>query len=202
MFEYICGVLEEIRGDNIVLAVGGVGYDIVAPLSTIEALPSPGETVKLYTHFHVREDTQRLFGFLTKAERNVFRRLITISMIGPKVAINVLSGMSVQDVVYSVQAQDSSRFKAISGVGPKTAQRVVLELKGKLDVGDIATPAGARTPQPKTDPRLTIRNDAYAALLSLGYNESQVMHSLSRVEQAIEKDAPVEAWIRKALQVI
>ncbi len=202
MYEYIKGVLEEAAGENVVVEAGGVGYDILAPLSTCEALPVPGEQVKLYTHFHVREDMQKLYGFLTKLEREVFRKLISISKVGPKVALNVLSGLSVKDIVYSVQMQDASRLKAISGIGPKTAQRLVMELKGKLNVGDAEMPIPVQKGETGTETPGSLRNDAYAAMISLGYNESQVINALTRVEQAIEKDAPVEEWIKKALQVI
>lgn len=202
MFEYIKGVLEEAEIESVVVDVGGVGYEILVPLSTYEALPKQGDTVKLYTHFHVREDSQKLYGFLTKAEREVFRKLITISKIGPKVALNVLSGLSIKDIVYSVQTQDSSRLKAISGIGPKTAQRLVIELKGKLAVGDVDMAIPLRKGETSAEVPRSLRNDAYTAMLSLGYNESQVIHALARVEQTIDKDAPVEEWIKKALQVI
>ena len=202
MFEYIRGILENAEIEMAVIDVGGVGYEIAIPLSTFEALPKKGKTVKLFTHFHVREDTQKLFGFLTEAERDVFRKLITISKVGPKVALNVLSGLSIKDIVYSVQTQDASRLKAISGIGPKTAQRLVMELKGKLDVCDVDVSAPLKKGEKRAVPDISIRNDAYAALISLGYNESQVISSLTRVEQAVDKDAPVEEWIKKALQVI
>ncbi|MFC1476344.1 Holliday junction branch migration protein RuvA [Fibrobacterota bacterium] len=202
MYEYIRGILEVAEMEVAVIDVGGVGYEIAIPLSTFEALPRKGKTVKLFTHFHVREDTQKLFGFLTKAERDVFRKLITISKVGPKVALNVLSGLSIKDIVYSVQTQDASRLKAISGIGPKTAQRLVMELKGKLDVGDVDVSIPLKKGDKKVERDISVRSDAYAALISLGYNESQVISSLTRVEQAVDKDAPVEEWIKKALQVI
>lgn len=202
MFEYIKGVLEEAELEVAVIDAGGVGYEISIPLSTYEALPKKGKTVKLFTHFHVREDSQKLYGFLTKAEREVFRKLITISKIGPKVALNVLSGLSIKDIVYSVQTQDSTRLRAISGIGPKTAQRLVMELKGKLDVGDVDVSIPLRKGDKKADLDMSIRNDAYSAMISLGYNEAQVISAITRVEQAVDKDAPVEEWIKKALQVI
>ncbi len=202
MYEYIKGVLEETSPEYVVIDVGGTGYEILVPLSTSEALPVQGEEVKIYTHFHVREDTQKLYGFITKAEREVFRKLLTISKIGPKVALNVLSGLSVKDIVYSVQTQDASRLKAISGIGPKTAQRLIMELKGKLAESDVDLPELSRKGDSGGEVPISLRNDAYAAMISLGYNESQVINALVRVEQAIEPDAPVEEWIKKALQVI
>ena len=202
MFEYIKGILEEAELDEAVIDIGGVGYKISIPMSTFEALPKKGKTVKLFTHFHVREDTQRLFGFSTKSEREVFRKLLTISKIGPKVALNVLSGLSIKDIVYSVKTQDPSRLKAISGIGPKTAQRLVMELKGKLDVGDIDASIPLRKGDTMADFDMSIRSEAYSAMISLGYNEAQVISAITRVEQTVGKDTSVEEWIKKALQVI
>ncbi len=202
MFEYINGVFKEGTIEKVVVDIGGVGYEIFVPLSTYRLLPEIGETIKLYTHFHVREDTQRLFGFLSKAEREIFRKLIGISKVGPKVALNVLSGLSVKDIVYSVQRGDSSRLKAISGIGPKTAQRLVMELKDKLDVGESDILIPSSKDDDKSEYKVSLREDAHTAMISLGYNETQVANALARVEQTIEADAPVEKWIKKALQVI
>ena len=160
MYEYIRGILEVAEMEVAVIDVGGVGYEIAIPLSTFEALPRKGKTVKLFTHFHVREDTQKLFGFFTEAERDVFRKLITISKVGPKVALNVLSGLSIKDIVYSVQTQDASRLKAISGIGPKTAQRLVMELKGKLDVGDVDVSIPLKKGDKKVEQYRTYQSEA------------------------------------------
>lgn len=203
MFEYIKGRLEDTTRDTAVIDAGGVGYEVIVPSSTLNALPHLGETAKLFIHFHVREDTQKLYGFFTKSEREVFRQLMSVSKIGPKVAMNVLSGLPVKDIIYSVQMQDTARLGSISGIGPKTAQRLVMELKGKLHVSeyDLATPVhdtGGRHMSPSS----IIRNDAFAAMIALGYNESQVVHALSRVEETLDGETPVEEWIKKALQVI
>ena len=202
MFEYIKGVLEEIEPDSAILDVGGVGYYIQIPLSTHDLLPDIGKTVKLMTHYYVREDTQKLYGFITREEREVFRRLLSISKIGPKVALNVLSGLSVKDIIFSVQTGDPTRLKAISGIGPKTAQRLVMELKGKLNIPSVNISIPLRKSTEKVNSGFSSKSDAHAAMISLGYNENQVINALLRVEQTIEIDAPVEMWIRKALQVI
>lgn len=202
MFEYIKGVLEEIEPDSAILDVGGVGYYIQIPLSTHDLLPDIGKTVKLMTHYYVREDTQKLYGFITREEREVFRRLLSISKIGPKVALNVLSGLSVKDIIFSVQTGDPTRLKAISGIGPKTAQRLVMELKGKLNIPSVNNSIPLRKSTEKVNSGFSSKRDAHAAMISLGYNENQVINALLRVEQTIEIDAPVEMWIRKALQVI
>lgn len=200
MFEHIRGRLEDAALECAVVECHGVGYEIIIPRSTLEGLPSLGEEVKLFTHFHVREDTQKLYGFLTKGERSVFRLLIGISKVGPKVAINVLSGLSVGELVQSVRMSDASRLSSVSGIGPKTAQRLVMELRGKLD-GLGETESMPMSQSGVAGPPL-VRNEAHVALVSLGYGESQVRGALARVEQAVEGDMPVEEWIRKALQVI
>ena len=202
MFEYINGVLEEIEPDSAILDVGGVGYHLQIPLSTYDSLPEIGKKVKLLTHYHIREDSQKLFGFKTKEEREVFRQLLGISKIGPKVALNILSGISVKDIAYSVQTGDPLRLKAISGIGAKTAQRLVMELKGKLNIQIEDDTVPLKKPSGKLNSDSSSRNDAHAAMVSLGYSENQVINALIRVEQTIEKDAPVEMWIKKALQVI
>lgn len=205
MFEYISGKLAGSTLDQAIIDVNGIGYQLEIPGSTAQQMPHNGETVKLFTHFHVREDSQKLYGFYTDNEREVFKHLISINKVGPKVALNILSGMSVADLVRSVQTQDSSRFKAVSGIGPKTAQRLVLELKGKLKIETVATPVSAGAQDVKGQVHISqARSDAFDGMLALGYNEMQVVDALARVEETLAEgeQIPVEEWIRKALQVI
>lgn len=205
MFEYIKGIMAGSSLDQAVIDVNGVGYQLEIPGSTAQELPHNGETVKLFTHFYVREDAQKLFGFFSENEREVFRHLISINKVGPKVALNILSGMSVADLVRSVQTQDPSRFKAVSGIGPKTAQRLVLELKGKLKIETVSTPISVGSQEDSGKVHISqARSDAFDGMLALGYNEAQVVDALSRVDETLgEGEAiPVEEWIRKALQVI
>lgn len=202
MFEYIKGILHEVLTEYIVVDVGGIGYELLVPHSTQQQLPQKNETVMLFVHFYVREDTQRLYGFMTRAEREVFRRLLTVSKIGPKVALNVLSHVTVKDIVYAVQTANASKLKAVSGIGPKTAERLVIELKDKLNfsVPDISLPSKKGTEKEIFSP--TSRDDAFAAMVSLGYSDSQVQNALKRVDQTTSPEAPVEEWIKKALKVI
>jgi Holliday junction DNA helicase RuvA len=178
----------------------GVGYELYITLSTYEKLPSIGFEARLFTHFYVREDTQKLYGFLTKAEREIFRQLIGVSSIGPKTAIGILSKISPEELVKCLAVGDPSRLTKIPGVGAKTAERLILELRGKLRAGPFeGSPAGAihAAAEPGAG------NEAYEALLSLGYNEKQVARAIERVRQvAADKELPVEEWIKKALQVI
>jgi Holliday junction DNA helicase RuvA len=203
MIDYIKGILAEKTVAALTVEAHGVGYEIAAPLSTYEKLPACGATVKILTHFHVREDTQKLFGFLTEAERSVFRQLINVSQVGPKVALSVLSGVSVRELIAAVNTGNDARLRTIPGIGPKMSQRLVMELRGKLapagetaeDVGEPAAPGADRSKD-------GVRREAFEAMLALGYADKQVQPALARVEKVIEPGAPVEEWIRKALQVI
>ncbi len=205
MIDYIRGVLAVKEVGHVTIEAHGVGYAASIPLSTYERLPATGVETILQIHYHVREDGHKLFGFYSREEREIFRQLIGISKIGPKVALNVLSGISLQDLFQCVNRGDPARLQKIPGVGAKTAQRLVMELKGKLGTGlmtgaKVTTPAFQSTGAP--DGRLPVRDEVYAAMISLGYNEKQVDRALERVEPGMKEDEPVEAWIRKALQVI
>lgn len=206
MIDYIRGLLTIKEVGRAIVEVNGIGYDISIPLSTYERLPAPGTETLLQIHYHVREDGHRLFGFHSREEREIFRQLLGISKIGPKVALNVLSGVSLQDLVQSVNRGDPMRLQKIPGVGGKTAQRLVMELRGRLGISSSAfalkksssdsVGGGVSSAQP------SIRDEVYEAMLSLGYNEKQVGRALERVEPDMKNDEPVEAWIRKVLQVI
>ncbi|MBN1984178.1 MAG: Holliday junction branch migration protein RuvA [Chitinivibrionales bacterium] len=201
MFEYIQGILQEKSQDTAVIDAGGVGYELSIPFSTFQDLPDYNEQVKLFTHFHVREDCQRLYGFSTKPQREVFRQLINVNQVGPKVALNVLSGLSVADIVSAVATADARRLQSISGIGPKTAQRLVLELKGKLMM-PVDTPVSKAAATTTVAAQPTVRMDVYAALLALGYSEYQVNSAINRVAASVDEDASVEQWIKTALRLI
>jgi holliday junction DNA helicase RuvA len=200
MFEYIKGTLDEKNIGEAIVEAGGVGYALVVPLSTYDKLPPVGREVKLLTHHHVREDAEKLYGFLTRDERELFRQIIGISNIGPKTAMSILSGVSVDVLRECVKTSDASRLKKVPGVGEKTAQRLVMELKGKIDFSKGSTASvdvATGKPLPGNP-----RSEAFDAMVSLGYAEKQVQLALGRVENVIEKSAPAEEWIKKALQVI
>lgn len=203
MIDYIRGILSEKEVTRIAIEAHGVGYAVGIPLSTFEALPDLGTELKIHIHYQVREDAHKLYGFFTKTEKEMFRQLIGITGVGPKVALSLLSGISVNDLISSVNTSDPSRLQKIPGVGPKTAQRLVLELKGKL--GTSVPSSHITLPQlsaKKAGSGVSVRDEAFEAMLSLGYNDKQILKALSRVEQVVTTDAPVEEWIRKALQVI
>jgi Holliday junction DNA helicase RuvA len=171
MIGRLSGTLAGKSPPQVLVDVGGVGYELDVPMSTFFNLPGLGEPVQLLTHLVVREDAHVLFGFGSAAERNTFRELIRISGVGPRTALSILSGLSVEELARAVQAQDGARLTKVPGIGKKTAERLLLELKGRLGAADGAqgTPAvaaGAATA------------DIEQALLALGYNEREAAAAL------------------------
>jgi holliday junction DNA helicase RuvA len=203
MIEYVRGTLAEKELSQATVEVNGLGYEVLIPLSTYEQLPAAGAEVKLFTHFHVREDAQKLFGFFSRTERELFRQLISVSSIGPKTAMSVLSKISVDDFVRCVVTGDPSRLVKIPGVGAKTAQRLIVELKDKLGAIPVSSAPVPAVAEQRREAATDASEEATAALISLGYNEKQVTRAIERVKQIIEgEDESVEEWIKKALQVI
>ncbi|MBQ9240645.1 MAG: Holliday junction branch migration protein RuvA [Duodenibacillus sp.] len=188
MIGRIRGKLIEKNPPQILVDVGGVGYEIDVPMSTFYNLPEIGADVTLLTHFVVREDAQLLYGFLTAAERSVFRLLIKISGIGARTALSILSGMTVQMLAQAIAAQDSAMLTRIPGIGKKTAERLVLELKGKLgaDLEGVSL-AGAQS---------ETKSDIVSALIALGYSERDSIAAAKRLPE----DISVSEGIRQALK--
>ena len=189
MIGRLTGLLAEKNPPQIVLDVNGVGYEIDVPMSSFYNLPASGEKVTLLTHFLVREDGHFLYGFLTEAERFAFRQLLKISGIGARMALAVLSGLSVGDLAAAVAQQEAGRLIRIPGIGARTAQRLLLELKGKL-----AETTGATLSAPVNATRQDILN----ALLALGYNEREAASALKQVPP----DANTADGIRQALKLL
>jgi Holliday junction DNA helicase RuvA len=192
----LSGRLVEKQATRLVVDVGGVGYDVHVPLSTFYGLPDPGGEVTLRVHTHVREDAILLFGFATALELQVFERLITISGIGPKLALAVLSGIDPADLVRAVQSGDVARLTRIPGVGKKTAERIGLELKDRLDRG-WATEAASAAGAPPGDEGL--RADLLSALLNLGYHRALAEKAVDGALQA-PGERTFERLLRHVLQ--
>jgi Holliday junction DNA helicase RuvA len=186
MIGRITGTLAEKSPPLVLVDVGGVGYEIDVPMSTFYNLPGLGERVVLLTHFVVREDAQLLYGFLTAAERATFRLLVKISGVGPRTALAILSGLSVAELSQAVAAQDTARLVKVPGIGKKTAERLLLELKGKL-APDLSLPTTAAT---------DMQNDIVQALMALGYNEREAAAAL----KALPADVGVSEGIKLALK--
>ena len=189
MIGRITGTLAEKSPPLILVDVGGVGYEIDVPMSTFYNLPGLGERVTLLTHFAVREDAQQLFGFLTHEERATFRELVKISGVGPRTALSILSGLSVADLSQAVSRQEAGRLVKVPGIGKKTAERLLLELKGKLGP-DLALPSASATTDAQTD--------IVQALMALGYNERDANAAL----KALPPGVAVSEGIKLALKAL
>jgi Holliday junction DNA helicase RuvA len=184
------GTLADKNPPQVLVDCHGVGYEVDVPMSTFYNLPGLGEPVTLLTHFVVREDAQILFGFGTSGEREAFRQLIRISGVGPRTALSVLSGMSVGDIAQAVTAQDASRLVKVPGIGKKTAERLLLELKGKIGA-DLGASVGAAA---ATDAQA----DILQALVALGYSDKEAQAAL----KPLPKDVGVSEGIKLALKAL
>ncbi|MDR3012190.1 MAG: Holliday junction branch migration protein RuvA [Chitinispirillales bacterium] len=202
MIEYIRGTLTDKEISQVAIEATGVGYAIIIPLSTYEKLPEPGKEAKVYIHYYVREDDVKLYGFATKNEREVFRHLITVNMIGPKVAISIMSGISVDNLVMYINTGNTAALKKIPGIGAKTAERIIVELKGKLGIYASSGAVAASVMATLKAPAGGRKEEAFAAMMALGYNDKQTAKAIGIASQEMNEDASVEEWIRKALQVI
>jgi len=194
MIATLHGVLTEKNPSRLVVDVGGVGYEVNVPLSTFYALGEMGAEVDLRIHTHVRQETLSLFGFATRLEVDLFERLITISGVGPRLALAVLSGLEPPDLLRAIQNSDIVRLQGIPGVGKKTAERISLELKDKL-------PANAVDEGVTTDPGNDtegIRNDVMSALLNLGYHRPLAERAVNEV--LTDKLGTFEEALRQALR--
>jgi len=189
---FIRGKLVVKTPPNLTVDVGGVGYDIEAPLSTFYTLPALCSEVRLLTHLVVREDAHILYGFGTQEERALFRNLLKVSQIGPKIALAILSGVSVEGFATLVKLQDAAALTKIPGVGRKTAERVLMEMKDKLDALEQATRAGA---VPMTTS--STEGEAWTALVALGYKPAEVTAMLKPLAG---QGGSTEELIRRALQ--
>ncbi|HJV28437.1 MAG TPA: Holliday junction branch migration protein RuvA [Aromatoleum sp.] len=195
MIGRIAGILLEKNPPQIVVDVHGVGYEIDVPMSTFYGLPASGQAVSLFTHLAVREDGHFLYGFASADERAAFRQLLKVSGIGARTALAVLSGLSVTDLAQAVALQEAGRLIKIPGIGKKTAERLLLELRDKLGkalptLGATVFPAGSATAEPDA------RSDILNALLALGYNEKEALSAM----KGVPEDSGVSDGIRLALK--
>ena len=189
MIGRIAGTLLEKNPPAVLVEAAGVGYEIDVPMSTFYNLPTVGERVTLLTHLAIREDAHQLYGFLTAAERQAFRELIRISGVGSRTALAVLSGMSVGELAQAVAMQESARLTKVPGIGKKTAERLLLELKGKL--ADALPGAGGSAAN-------NVAREALDALLVLGYSDKEAMPTLKQLPD----DLSLEETIRQALKLL
>ena len=188
MYAYITGIVDELLPDRAVLEAGGVGYELFCSAMTLKRLRA-GQKERLYTHLHLSEGVMALYGFYEPAEKDMFRRLLTVTRVGPKLALAVLSILTPSDVAGAIVTNNAAAFDRVSGMGRKTAQRVLLELKERVETSEMIG-SGAGTDAPD------IRSEAVAALVSLGYDGL----AAGKAVAAIEKAESVEALITSALR--
>jgi len=199
MYAYLKGIVSEISADNVVVEVGGIGYNVKISSQTASELPSVGSEVKIYTYTSVREDAILLFGFLTASDLQMFRQLITVNGIGPKGGLSILSAMNADAIRFAILTGDVNSLAKAPGIGKKSAERVILELKGKVDALDILSPSSQG--QEKVSGNIAenaIVKDATEALTALGYSATDALKAIKNV--VITEDMSVDTLLKLALK--
>jgi Holliday junction DNA helicase RuvA len=199
MIDFISGVIVEKNPTRVVVQSNGIGYALQISVNTYEHLPHPGESITLKTYLHVREDNIQLYAFSREVERKVFLGLISVSGIGPKMAVSILSGIKIYELIQAIQHGDEQRLNAISGVGKKTAQRLIVELREKfMQMGLLEE---QELPEYKPLKLSAVEEEAALALLSLGYKKQSVEKSLLKVRTPGDGQS-VEELVKQALKII
>lgn len=198
MYAYIKGEIVDIAEDNVVLECNNIGYNIKVPFSVIQSLPGIGEDVKIYTYTCVREDAFILYGFLTKDDLWIFKKLITVNGIGPKGALGILSAMSADDLRFAIIAGDSKAIAKAPGIGAKSAERIILDLKDKIDLEPMMT----KEPIVSTGQLLNsdAKNEAIEAMTALGYSASEAVKAVKQL--AITDDMDSGMILKEALKIL
>ncbi|WMN12929.1 Holliday junction branch migration protein RuvA [Marivirga salinae] len=195
MISYLKGILVELEPTHLIMEVGGVGYHVIIPLSTYDAFKNQKEA-KVLTHFHVKEDSQTLFGFYLPEERTVFLDLIGISGIGPSTAIGMLSAMNPNEIKSSIVAENVKQIQSIKGIGGKTAQRVILELKDRYKKEGLISESS----QSSAVSNNSLRNEALSALINLGFAKNSAEKVIDKILQANKENITLEQLIKQALK--
>ncbi len=200
MYAYIKGEIIDISEDNLVLECNNIGYNIRIPLSVAQRLPGIGATVKIYTYTSVREDAFNLFGFLSKDDVEIYKKLIAVNGIGPKGALSILSAMSADDLRFAILSGDAAAIAKAQGVGKKSAERIILELRDKVQfMGSAATDLEVLTSS-DTTAETNAKNEAIEALTSLGYSPSDALRAVRQIELTEDMDAGT--ILKQALKLI
>jgi len=194
MITFLEGIIEERSPTFLVLNVNGVGYEIFITLNTYEDLASKGGKYRIFTHHHIREDAELLYGFSEKTERSFFLKLLGISGVGPALALNILGGLPVVTLCSAIASEDVKRLSSIKGVGKKTAERMIIELKDK-----VSQFAVAEEKQANVSAESKVINDAVLALVALGYRNAEAFSSVKRAMKGMDEVPGVEVIVRKAL---
>lgn len=200
MIGYMKGIVEGIYEDRIILEVNNIGYNIFMPISSIDRIGGMGEEIKIYTYLNVREDAMLLFGFLTKDDLDFYKLLIGVNGIGPKVGLAILSTMTTDDLRFAILSEDSKRIGKTPGVGPKTAQRIIIELKDKMNLEEAFEEKLSGNDNKGDVGANSAREEAAMALCALGYSNSESYSAVRSSDISPEDD--VETIIKKALKNI
>ncbi len=195
MIVYLNGILAEKSPAGVIVECGGVGYEALIPLSTFDRLPATGDKVKIFTYHAVREDDEILFGFATPEERDMFTQVTSVSGVGPKTALAVLSGFTIGDLQLAISQGDAKRIATVKGVGKKTAERIVVELKDKVNPIEALANSSAAS----SGTQRTMLRDAMLALSALGFTEDKARKMVSDVLEADPKISDTETVIKRAL---
>lgn len=200
MLSYIIGEVAEISADTVVIENNGIGFNIKTSAMTIDSLPPVGDMVRIYIYLHVREDAMQIFGFLSKDELEVFKLLLNVNGIGPKGALGILSAISTDDLRFAVLSDDVNLIKSCPGVGAKTAQKLIIELKDKLRLEDAFEMAVNNNNKKNTvqDNTVIVMNEAVEALVSLGYSSKDAIAAVKKVENIQNKNS--EQILKEALK--
>ena len=200
MLSYIIGEVAEISADTVVVENNGIGFNIKTSAMTIDSLQKVGDMVRIYTYLHVREDAMQIFGFLSKDELEVFKLLLNVNGIGPKGALGILSAISTDDLRFAVLSDDVNLIKSCPGVGAKTAQKLIIELKDKLRLEDAFEMAVNNNNKKNTvqDNTVIVMNEAVEALVSLGYSSKDAIAAVKKVENIQNKNS--EQILKEALK--
>lgn len=200
MLSYIIGEVAEISADTVVVENNGIGFNIKTSAMTIDSLPPVGDMVRIYTYLHVREDAMQIFGFLSKDELEVFKLLLNVNGIGPKGALGILSAISTDDLRFAVLSDDVNLIKSCPGVGAKTAQKLIIELKDKLRLEDAFEMSVNNNNKKNTvqDNTVIVMNEAVEALVSLGYSSKDAIAAVKKVENIQNKNS--EQILKEALK--
>ena len=196
MIHFVRGILEETGNDYVVLDNHGIGYLIYTPSSVLDELPNRGETVRMYTYMYVREDQMTLYGFLNRDDLQIFKMLISVSGIGPKGALGILSTITPNQFRFAVISGDAKAISKAPGIGPKTAQKLIIELKDKLKIEDVFEEESVSSTGVALDQNA--QKEAMMALVSLGYSETEAFGALKKIQATADMDS--EALLKLALK--
>ena len=206
MIGFVRGTIDSVSENYVLLENNGIGYEIFVPASELEQLPHAGEEVRLYTYLHVREDAMQLYGFLTRDACDFFKKLITVSGVGPKAGLSILSTMDVDALRFAILAEDAKAISKSPGIGKKIAEKIILELRDKVDSDDFLSSGGVPDSVPVGGSAAAAAStdaakDAIEALVALGYSSSDAMRAVKSVV-ALNDDLDTESILKNALKTI